>query len=106
MPLRWPLYRLKALIAACLLVTASVSLAIVISSVASLKVGTNEYSVGGWETRHFAGKWLYLVGAKFRTHPSTEQENATLRQFFALTRDIDTLQAALSDSDARGQGRD
>src|SRR3954454_3187062 len=54
MPLRWPWYRLKALIAALVLVTASLSVAIFISSVASLKAGRNEYSVAGWETRQFA----------------------------------------------------
>ena len=104
--LRWPRYRLKAAVAAIVLIVASFGLAALISSVASLGVSANEYSVGAWETRHFTGKWLYLLGAKFRSQPSTEQENATLREFFSLTRDIDTLEAALSDTDARGQGRD
>src|SRR4051812_771282 len=103
--LRWPRYRLKAAVAALVLVVASFVLAGAISSVASLGVKANEYSIGAWETRHFTGKWLYLIGEKFRTRPSTEQENATLREFFGLTRDIDTLQAALSDTDARGEGR-
>src|SRR5436190_11887747 len=104
--LHWPCYRLKALVAALVLVVASFGAAAAIASVASLKVAPNQYSVGAWETKHFAGKWLYLLGARFRSRPSIDEENATLREFFALTRDIDTLQAALSDSDARGQGRD
>ena len=87
--LRWPRYRLKAAVAAIVLIVASFGLAALISSVASLGVSANEYSVGAWETRHFTGKWLYLLGAKFRSQPSTEQENATLREFFCLTRDID-----------------
>ena len=104
--LRWPWYRLKALIAAVIIVFVAFALAGTVSAVAGLKVGANEYSVGAWETRHFAGKWLYLLGAKFREKPGVEQENATLREFFALTRDIDALEAELSDADTRGQGRD
>jgi hypothetical protein len=104
--LRWPRYRLKAVVAAVVLVVVSFALAGAISAVASLGVGANDYSVGAWETRHFTGKWLYLIGAKFREQPSIEQENATLREFFSLTREIDTLEAALSDTDARGEGRD
>jgi hypothetical protein len=107
MPLRlWPFYRLKALVAAVLIVAVSFGLAGAVDAFAGLKAGPNEYSVGAWETRHFAGKWLYLIGAKFRDKPSIEQENATLREFFALARDIDELEAALSDSETRGQGRD
>src|SRR5687767_305619 len=104
--LRWPLYRLKAVAAAVLLVVVSFALAGAISAAASLGVGANDYNVGAWETRHFTGKWLYLIGARFRSQPSIEQENATLREFFSLTRDIDTLEAALSDTEARGEGRD
>ena len=104
--LRWPRDFLKAAVAALVLIAASFGLAALISSVASLGVSANEYRVGAWETRHFTGKWLDLLGAKVRSQPSTEQENATLREVFSLTRDIDTLEAALSDTDARGQGRD
>src|SRR5512146_3323309 len=77
-----------------------------IEAALSIKPGPNEYSIVTWEARNFPGKWLYLIGRPFRSHPSEAQKDADIQRFFALDRDIESLQNQISDATQRGEAPD
>jgi hypothetical protein len=86
-----------------LLVTASLIGSLRIQRDLGLKPGPNQYNIGAWEIRHAPQKWLFLLGEFFRGAPPVESQEAHLRRFFQLTRDISQLQTQLSDLEQRGE---
>ncbi len=50
------------------------------------------YDLVGWEWRHLPNHWLYKIGHLFSSGPSIEEENDTLRRYFALAGDVASLQ--------------
>jgi hypothetical protein len=66
-----------------------------------LEPGPNEYNLGAWEIRHLPQKWLFLAGEFLRGEPPVESQDAHLRRFLELTREIDAAQASLSDESRR-----
>jgi len=50
------------------------------------------YDLVGWELRHVLNRWLYQVAHLFDDEPSTEEENVTLRRYFALASEVASLQ--------------
>jgi len=49
------------------------------------------YDLVGWEWRHLANRWLYNIGHLFDDGPSVEEENETLRRYFALSDEVTAL---------------
>src|SRR5581483_9213106 len=99
----WPVRRVLALAAAVLLVLVSLALPLAINGAFSLRPAPDRFNVAGWELRHFPGKWLYGFNRLFHGKPSVEQENAALKRFFDLTFEIDNMETAQSEAQARGQ---
>lgn len=62
----------------------------------------NAYSVEKWEAETFLGKWLYGLGVLFRGKPGVEEENANLRRYLDLNRQINDLEQKLSSPGAGG----
>ncbi|HEX5369133.1 MAG TPA: hypothetical protein VFY10_06925 [Dehalococcoidia bacterium] len=88
---------------AVLLVLAALIGAWGIDATLSLKPEPNEYSIVTWEARNFPGKWLYLIGQPFRSHPSEAKKDADVQRYFALDRDIEALENQISDAAQRGE---
>jgi hypothetical protein len=51
-----------------------------------------DYDLVGWEWRHLANRWLYKIGHLFDDGPSTEEQNAMVRRYFALADEIVQLE--------------
>jgi hypothetical protein len=51
-----------------------------------------DYDLVGWEWRHLANRWLYRIGHLFNDGPSTEEQNAMVRRYFALADEIVRLE--------------
>ena len=98
----WPITRRLALAACLLILVVAIAGAIKVNAALGLKPGPNEYNVAAWEARHFANKWLFAFGRWFRNEPSLEEQDATLRRFFALTGEIEALERSISDAGRRG----
>ena len=81
-----------AAIAMASIVAAAVGLAAVVNDALDLRPGPNEFNVPAWEVRNFANKWLYLTGGLFRSHRTTDQEDADLQRFFAAVGDVDRFE--------------
>ncbi len=77
-----------------------------IDAALSIKPGPNQYSIVTWEAQNFPGKWLYLIGRPLRSHRSEAQQDADIQRFFALDRDIESLQNQISDAAQRGESLD
>ena len=92
-----------AAILVVLLVISSLAGGIRLDQILNLKPGPNEYNLGAWEIRNFPQKWLFLAGEFLRGAPPQESQNAHLRRFFELTREIDALQTSVSDMEQRGE---
>jgi hypothetical protein len=67
----------------------------------NLRPGPNEYNLGAWEIRNIPQKWLFLAGEFLRGAPPRESQDAHLRRFFELTREIEALQRSVSDMEQR-----
>ncbi|HWC31015.1 MAG TPA: hypothetical protein VG845_13130 [Dehalococcoidia bacterium] len=96
----WPRPRLLAVLVAGVLVAASLFGAQALE--ANLEIGHEpyQYDIVAWEIENLPGKWLYELGALFRTGGSEAENDAELRRFFALTDEIDDLEGAARDADA------
>ena len=95
--------RAWAAVLVCLLVTASLIGSLRMHRDLGLKPGPNEYNIGAWEIRHAPQKWLFLLGEFFRGAPPIESQDAHLRRFFQLSREVSQLQTQLSDLEQRGE---
>lgn len=89
-----PSPRVRALLAALLLLAASGAAAGFAYQRLGLAVGPEEYNVAGWEVRALPGKWLYAFGRLFRSQPTQAEEDEALRRFFRLTAEIEALERA------------
>lgn len=89
---QWPLARRLAAVAAVVLVFGAFASAVVTESALGLRPVADRYNIWAWEARHWPNKWLYEAGELFRGSRSEEQQNADIERFFALTRQINTLQ--------------
>ena len=56
------------------------------------------YDLTGWEVRHLLNRWLYEIGHLFDDGPSVEEENETLRQYFALAPEVASLERELAEA--------
>jgi len=90
--------RAAACIVALALVAGSSFAAYGLNAELHLRPGPDEFNIAAWEVRHFPGKWLYLAGTLLEGTPSAERQEAGLRRFFALTRDIEAMERRLSDA--------
>lgn len=99
--LPWP--RIAAAVVALALVLGSVAGALVLNSRLALRPGPNEFNIVAWELRHFPGKWLFMAGELLRGSMSEEQQDAYLRRFFELNREIRELESQLSDVAQRNE---
>jgi hypothetical protein len=98
----WPARRALALGACALLVGAALVAAALVSRIDGLRPGPNDYDIPAWELRNLPGKWLFAAGELFREDLTTSEEDALLLRFFALVREIDALEAEVSDARQRG----
>src|SRR3972149_4626134 len=94
----WPLRRTAALVVALVLAVAALFASYEVYALSDLKAGPNEYNLAAWETRNFAGKWLFLAGRLFRGKPDLEEQNEHLLRSLQLTRDINALERQESDA--------
>jgi hypothetical protein len=81
---------------AAVLVVASLATATVVHAFLDLKRGPDEYNIADWELRHVPEKWLFLLDQALDGAPSREDQDQTLRRFFALTEEIEQLEGRLS----------
>jgi len=95
--------RAWAALLAFLLVASSLIGSIRLNSALNLRPGPNQYNLGAWEIRNLPQKWLFLAGEFLRGAPPRESQDAHLRRFFELTREIDALQRSVSDMEQRGE---
>ena len=95
--------RVWASLLVVLLVTAALIGSLRIHRDINLKPGPNGYNIGAWEIRHAPQKWLFLFGEFLRGAPPLESQDAHLRRFFDLTRQIDTRESQVSDLERRGE---
>jgi hypothetical protein len=102
----WPARRIIALVVASVLVIVAFALPAWAVDAFALRSASDRFDVAGWELHHFPGKFLYGFDRLLHGEPSTAQENASLTRFFQLTHDIDALETAQSEADARGQPPD
>jgi hypothetical protein len=68
-----------------------------------LKPDPDRFNIGAWEIRNLPQKWLFLVGEFLRGAPPRESQDAHLHRFFGLGREIDAIEAEISDLEQRGQ---
>jgi hypothetical protein len=99
----WLPRRTWAGLLAILLVTSALIGSIRVNRELDLKPGPNQYNIGEWEIRNAPQKWLFLLGEFIRGEPPIESQEAHLRRFFQLTREIAAREARLSDSEQRGE---
>ena len=64
-------------------------------SLMGLPLSKDEYNLAVWEVQHFPDKWLYLAG-HVGDNSSREKDNADVARYLQLQRDVDELQAKLS----------
>jgi hypothetical protein len=68
-------------------------------NILGLPLSKDEYNLGVWETRHFPDKWLYLAG-HLGDDSTGEADNADVTRYLQLQREVDGLQADLSQESA------
>jgi hypothetical protein len=95
--------RAWAAVLVILLVTAALIGSFRLDRALSLKPGPNQYNIGEWEITNFPQKWLFLLGEFIRGEPPLESQEAHLRRFFQLTREISAREAQISDLEQRGE---
>jgi hypothetical protein len=79
----------------------------VITDLADLKPGANEYNIAAWEVRNFPDRWFFLAGQVLRGGPpSVKSQDETLARFFALSNQIEALESRASDASQRGGAED
>jgi hypothetical protein len=64
-----------------------------------LPLSKDEYNLAVWEVQHFPNKWLYLLG-HIGSSSSREDENVDVLRYLQLQRQIDDLNAQLSQESA------
>jgi hypothetical protein len=84
------------------MIAAALAVGWVVSALADLRPGPNEYNLATWEVRNFPSKWLYLAGELIRGTPAEADQDAALRRFFDLNAQIDRLAGEASDTLSRG----
>lgn len=80
-------------------VIAGVLGALKLESTLALRPAPNEYNVHAWEVRHFANKWLFLLGQFVHGKPTEEEENASLVLFFETVRRVEELERTVSNAE-------
>ncbi|HEU0075886.1 MAG TPA: hypothetical protein VFS30_17955 [Dehalococcoidia bacterium] len=95
--------RAWAAVLVILLVTAALIGSFRLNRELSLKPGPNQYNIGEWEITNFPQKWLFLLGEFIRGEPPIESQEAHLRRFFQLTREISARETQISDLEQRGE---
>jgi hypothetical protein len=95
--------RAWAAVLVILLVTAALIGGFRLNRELSLKPGPDQYNIGEWEIRNAPQKWLFLLGEFIRGEPPLESQEAHLRRFFQLTREISAREAQISDLEQRGE---
>jgi hypothetical protein len=95
--------RAWAAVLVCLLVAASLIGSLRMHRDLGLTPGPYGYNIGAWEIRHAPQKWLFLLGEFFRGAPPVASQDAHLRRFFQLTRQVSDHQAQLSNLQQRGE---
>jgi hypothetical protein len=88
---------------AALLVLAALIGSLRLNQDLNLEPGPNGFNIGAWEIRNAPQKWLFLLGEFFRGAPPLESQDAHLRRFFQLDRDIKANEAQVSDLQQRGE---
>ncbi|HLF08285.1 MAG TPA: hypothetical protein VI789_02920 [Dehalococcoidia bacterium] len=97
-----PMRRIVAGVVSLALVIWALVAASLLSNSAGLRPGPNDYNIAAWELRNFPAKWLFAFGELFRERPSVTAENAGLKRFFQLTREIESMEREISDAGQRG----
>lgn len=97
-PQVWPKRRLAAAFITLALMLLSLISAIRLLDHPDLNPEPDEYDINAWEVRHFASKWLFLTGNLLRGSPDQAEEDALVRRFLQLNREIDSLERAASGS--------